>query len=151
VLALSPRFLFIAYDGRVYTMADKHGETVTLDNVSDVRALNELQYLKASENIYFANWSDRELIAGEFEQAQPRRINAWSVVRVAVPVDETRALYKEASRDAASRETRSLMHLQAIFPRPSAWFSKLKHRDSPRTFSNGSGAGHVRKREFLYS
>jgi hypothetical protein len=148
VLPLSPQFLFLAYDGRVYTMPDKHGDIVTLNEVSDVLALNELQYLKASENIYFANWSERELIAREYEQARPRRIDAWSIVRVAVPTDDTRTVYKESSREEASRVERALMHLQAIFPRPSTWLSKLKHRSPPRTFPAG-GAGHVRKREFL--
>jgi hypothetical protein len=150
VLPLTPRYLFLAYDGGVYTIPDKRNDCVDLTNVGDVLALNELQYLKASENIYFAQWAERTQISADFEKVRASRPESWNVIRMAVRVDGDATLFREATREQARNARHSLLHLQAIFPRPSAWLSKLKHRNPPRTFFNGSGVGHVRKREFLH-
>jgi hypothetical protein len=151
VLPLTPRFLLLCYDGGVYTIPEKIGRCVEITDLTDVIALNELQYLKAAENIYFSQWSERDQIAAEFESVRARRPASWSVVHMAVPVDGDPTLFRRVSREEARASQHALLHHQTIFPRPSLWLSKLKFRNPPRTFSNGSGVGHVRKREFLYA
>jgi len=44
--------------------------------VEDVRACNDLQYLNARENIYFAPTTDGDRIAREAADASPRRPTA---------------------------------------------------------------------------
>jgi hypothetical protein len=150
VLPLTPRYLLLCYDRGVYAIPDKANNCIDVTVAADVSALNELQYLKAAENIYFSNWSERDLIALEFETFRDKRPTSWHAVHMAVATDGDPALYHEVSREDARSTQRSLLHQQAIFPRPSVWLSKLKHRTSPRTYSNGSALGYVRKREHLH-
>jgi hypothetical protein len=149
VLPLTPRYLLLCYDRGVYTIPEKDSNGIDVTSPADISALNELQYLKAAENIYFSNWSERNIIAREFETFRNKRPTSWHVVRMAVATDGDPAIYHEVSREEARSTQRSLLHQQAIFPRPSAWFSKMKHRTSVRAYSNGSAMGYVRKREFL--
>jgi hypothetical protein len=149
VLPLTPRYAFLAYDGGAYMIPEKKEGVVEINDVRDVYALNELQYLKAAQNVYFSNWSERDLIASEFKAVASRRTEKWNVVNMAVPVDGDPTLYRQVSWEKAREARRSLLHLQVNFPRPTTWVSKIKHRTPPRTYTNGTGTGHVRKREFL--
>jgi hypothetical protein len=149
VLPLTPRSLLICYDSGVYTVPDKTDKCIDISDVADVLALNELQYIKATENIYFSKWSECDLIAREFETFRHKRPASWHVIHMAVPTDEDPTVYREVSREEARTAPRSLVHHQTLFPRPTVWLSKLKHRTSPRAYSNGSSAGYVRKREHL--
>ena len=57
--------------------------------------------------------------------------------------------YRRASDDEASKAQEAVFLTSITHPSPSAWLSKLKFRQPVRTYSNGSAAGHVRKREWL--
>lgn len=149
VLPLTPRFLLLCYDSGVYIIPNKIGNCIDITEVADVTALNEMQYLKAAENIYFSNWSERDLIVGQFESFRPKRPTSWHVVHMAIASERDPTLYHEVSREQARTTQRSLLHHQSLFPRPSVWLSKLKYRTPPRAYSNGSAAGYVRKREHL--
>lgn len=140
ILPLTPRFLLLCYDRGVYTISDKTNDGIDITDVADVKSLNELQHLKAAENIYFSNWSERELIASDFELFRHRRPTSWHVVHMAVATETDPALYQEVSREEARTAQRSLLHRQALFPRPSVWLSKLKHRTPPRAYSDGSAS-----------
>ena len=53
LLPLSPDYVLCSYDGDVYTCPDRIKNVVEITKVSDVMALNRLQFIKAHENIYF--------------------------------------------------------------------------------------------------
>ena len=70
LMPLTPRHAALAYDGNVYTVPLGSAQRVQLHDESDVLALNELQYLRAAENLYFADWNDRHRIEREFESTR---------------------------------------------------------------------------------
>jgi hypothetical protein len=84
VLPLSPKFLAFSYDGDVYTCDGRINGIVPTEKTSDVEALNLLQFMKASESIYFANWADGEKIRVAFEAAVHKRPAAWHKLHFAV-------------------------------------------------------------------
>jgi hypothetical protein len=152
ILPITPRALAMFYDSNVYVAPGKIGNCIELTKERDICAFNELQYLKAARNIYFANYAQFEKIKSEFYRIKPRRPTSWLVTSVFVP-DELAPpgieRYRRA-RDEERRKARStLVCTSAIYPEPSRWPSILGYRMKPRTYSNGSAIGHVRKAEWL--
>ena len=66
-LPLSPKLSFIAYDRAAYTIANS-SDFVVMKKDTDVSALNELQVLSATENVYFSQRSSSDKI-GELLRA----------------------------------------------------------------------------------
>ena len=75
IMSLSPKSAVMAYDGGVYSIEGKIGHKVILNNRLDIEALNELQYLKSHENIYFNSWPNREEIRRAFNASKGKRPN----------------------------------------------------------------------------
>jgi hypothetical protein len=154
ILPLTPRTLTMFYDGNVYGVLGKIGDCVEITREHDVSAYNELQYLKAARNIYFADYAEAEHVKAEFHHIKLRRPDSWFVISVLVP-DESAPPGVERYRHASEHERRtareSLVSVSAIYPEPSRWPSKLVYRSTPRTYNNGSAIGHVRKAEWLTS
>ena len=83
---------------------------------------------------------------------RPRRIEDWFVTRyyLLVSDDGEKRVFKEVTEEEARvPNSRSIVHSGVRYPFPSEWLSQLKYRDPIRTFSNGTGAGHVRKEDWL--
>jgi hypothetical protein len=150
-MPLTPRWYVVGYDKGVYTVPENRGWYVQTTSEDDIGALNELQYLRAAQNLYFSNWTDGETIGAEFEQAKARRPASWSRAEVLVSVqkNDTGELFREANESERLTAPRSMVRLVSEYPTPSRWFSKLKFRSSPRTYTNGTAIGHVRKPEWL--
>jgi hypothetical protein len=55
-LPLAPKFAVVCYDGLVYTVSDPKEGRIIVRDAEAIEALNELQNLKAAENLYFSNW-----------------------------------------------------------------------------------------------
>jgi hypothetical protein len=151
VLPLAPRFAVICYDGLVYSLPGLKDGRLYLRNASDVEALNELEQLKASANIYFSKWEDRDYVRERFLAAKDRRPTEWCSITHLVPVgqDKTEERYREGTIEEAKKAGRSLMQMSFKYPEPSLWFFPLKYRNKPKTFYEGTGVGHVRKKEWL--
>lgn len=150
-LPLTPRQVLMCYDGNVYTVPDKRGCWVSITRQADVLALNEVQYLKAAENIYFSRWDDRDRVEREFYEVSPRRPTSWWKFTVLVPDGfvEKGERYRRATKDEQTTAKETLIVSSMFHPVPSRWISKLKYRHPPRTFSDGSAVGHVRKAAWL--
>lgn len=146
-LPLSPRYMLMGYDSDVHTVPDTRGHHVSITNRADADALNELQYLKAGENIYFSQWDDRQHVEQSFGQIVQRRPKAWHRITVLVPDGTTER--GERFRRATDEERRTFpdrtIVISTLHPIPSRWILKLKYRDPVRTWYNGSAAGYVRK------
>jgi hypothetical protein len=151
LLPLSPRLLLICYDGNVYTIPDKEGCFVTTERATDVVALNEFQYLKASKNLYFSKWDDRDRIAQEFQQIIPQRPKSWCEFFVFVldKSSDQGEHYRRATKEERVTARETLVSMHVLHPSPSNWLSKLKYRSAIRTYSNGSAVGHVRQKIWL--
>lgn len=152
IMPLTPRLAVLSYDNNVYTIPSPMAGRVILRKSRDAEALNELQYLKSAANIYFSAWEMGEYVRNRFEEARPRRIEDWFVTRyyLLVSDDGEKRVFKEV-REEETRvpNSRSIVHSGFRYPVPSDWLSQLKYRDPIKTFSNGTGVGHVRQEEWL--
>lgn len=147
VMPLAPRFALMCYDGQVYTILTKRGGFVQTEEIGDVLAFNELQYLKAANNIYYSNWESRLKVEEEFNCFAVNRGQSWHEVIVWVADGETKdgTRYRRATDEEKRGGQHTLVNLASRHPVPSRWNSALRYRAPPRTYSNGSAAGHVRK------
>jgi hypothetical protein len=150
-LPLTPRLLLMCYDGNVYTVPEKRGCYASIISEADAFALNELQYLKAAENIYFSRWDDRNRVEQEFRRVSPQRLQSWCRLTVLVPdgFSERGEHYRRATDEERTTAQRSVLVLSSLHPAPSKWISKLKYRSPIRTYSDGSAMGHVRNMAWL--
>ncbi len=150
-MPLTSNYLFMCYDGGVYTMPDRAGNWLKLKRPQDVLSLNQLQYLSSSENIYFERWSERSEIAREFEQIVAHRPKLWSQTTLLVQdgVDEVGERYRPASDEERKTARVTLSATSMYYPAPISWLSPLKYRQPPKVFFNGTAVGHVRKAEWL--
>jgi hypothetical protein len=150
-MPVSPKLAVVAYDKGVYTVVDKIGDFADVTKVDDVRAINELQYLNASENIYFSNWSERDRLLSEIQDAATNRTDRWTTISVLVPDGSTERgqRYRHGTDLEVADAKRRLFVSSSIFPRPKRWCSRFSFRNPLKAYSNGSGAGWVRQKEFL--
>lgn len=141
----------MCYDGKTYLVPEKVGYYVSTDKNTDIRALNELQYLKAAENLYFHDWGDRERIGSEYRATKEHRPKSWHEIDVFVPdgVTEDEERYRRATEEERLTATRTMQVMSSRYPEPLRWFSKLRHRNPPKVYYDGSAMGYVRKREWL--
>ena len=123
-LPLSPRLFLVCYDGDAYAWVDKHGGFASINKDEDVRACNELQYLKAAKNIYFSNWDQKDKIGREFKKVTSRR----------------RGPRLQISKVGYYTFVSPLHRF------PSTWMSKLRFRNKIKCKYNGSAVGYVRER-----
>jgi uncharacterized protein DUF4238 len=88
-MPLGPKFAILCYDGQVYTVPDLVGGRVILRDDGSVESLNELQFLKAAENIYFGQWRSANYVRDQFLTVKENRPTSWSTVTHLVPVGES--------------------------------------------------------------
>lgn len=155
VLPISPRYCFVSYDGGVYTVPNKRGHKLIVRHERDVQALNELQFLKSSYNIYFQNWPDKNFIELNFKLHKNRRPESWHKINYAVKDEENskdgytryKVVHTERERLAAAE---ALMHLESVMLVPTQWLSELKFREKMRYVDTGTGAGFLRPNSSIY-
>ena len=150
LLPITPRHLIASYDGDVYTVPDKIGYKVEVTNDNDVIALNEMQFLKASQNIYFHDWDDGPTIKETFDRIEPQRPKDWHKLHYAVRDDQGDdkpiRTYHEVHTEVERREAReALIHLESVLLRPTRWCSKIKFRHKPIYINTKSGSGLIRR------
>lgn len=150
VMPLTPRLSLMCYDGQVYTLDATNGRLL-VKNDAMADAFNDIQMLAASENIYFRDWAQREYVQRRFLALKDKRPAAYSTVETFVPdgEDEHAEHYRPGTVDEGRAAKRSLLAVRFNFPQPERWIPGLRFRDKPKTFYNGTGIGHVRKREWL--
>ncbi|WP_420417399.1 DUF4238 domain-containing protein [Pacificispira sp.] len=148
VFPLTPRICCVHYDGDVYSISNTGGWVET-DCGIDIDALNEHQVLHCLENLYFANWDERESLRQFWKtkmvQRPPERheINVAKLTRE----DESEKVFEVIDESEMDEGGHYLMHLKTIIPTPLYWPRFLRYRNSPRIYSNGTGVGYVRRSE----
>jgi hypothetical protein len=148
-MPVTPSLCAVCYDGKVYTIPDS-----AVTDVRDVATLNELQYLNAAKNIYFADWGDAARIATEFEAVRPRRLDSRCVITrmVSAGTDQTGSEYFRVAEEPEWLTARSgMIAVSFRYPQPAEWPRFIKYRHNVTTYSNGSAIGDVRKPEWLQS
>jgi hypothetical protein len=150
VMPLSPRISVICYDGLVYSL-DVTSSRVVLKSQAAVDAYNDIQCIAADENIYFQRREEGEHVRQRFAAVKHKRRPA-STIRTFVPDGETEDAehYRPGTIEEGRAARRSLVAVQFNYPEPDRWIPGLRYRPKPKTFSNGTGVGYVRQREWLY-
>lgn len=152
IMPLGPRHLACFYDPGVYAVPNRTGY-VEVKKKSDVLACNEMQYLNASENIYFSDTEDGERVATELDAVRDRRVKELVRLREYVartlPDGRERLSRLKPGMDERKFEAK---YVQYSVPRsiPRHWPSILPFRLKPVSYSNGSTVGHMRKPEWLH-
>lgn len=160
LMPLTPRRAAICYDNQVYTAPDLSNGRIVIRRDDDASAINEFQFLKGAENIYFQDWNARQSVADEYARCKNQRRDDWSKVTVLVPDDAGKdgairekdgklQNYRIGTREEGKAIGKALLRMSFTYPTPTRWFSQLKYRSKPKTFYNGTGVGHVRKEEWL--
>lgn len=145
-MPISPHLAVLYYDGDVYTVPGQRGLNLALTKDSDAQAFNEFQYLSAGENLYFADWGELARIEAGFPEVSDRRLKVHYRFNLLVPKAGEEEVYVKAPADVVAPEGKSIIHLEAMSYQPRLWPSDLKFRADGTGYSNGSGAGYLRKR-----
>jgi hypothetical protein len=154
----------MCYDTGTYSVPNASGtQFVELTKDADATALNQLQYLSASKNIYFRNWVDAERINSELESFAEKRAQAAPITRIYVRDDSATSIvgrlrdpktgqmekYREGTPEEEQTARETLAATSFEFAEPFIWLTKLKFRNKPRYYNNGTAIGYVRKAEWL--
>lgn len=148
ILPVSPRYAIIAYDKNVYRVEGLKGLQITTRIYSDVRSINELQYLNASRNLYFSGWEQRSEMAAEATRLASFRRKDRFAINYAVFDHKTensevfRAV-KDMSEVNGSERAIIATHIWAL--RPTQWPSFLKYRSKPKYLVVGAAGDWMRR------
>jgi hypothetical protein len=152
LLPVSPRLCPVCYDGGVYSISNASGTPfVSLSKESDVKAVNEFQYLNISHNVYFSRWEDRTNVGSEANRVADERAKAKPKATVYVRdyADPSKERYKIGTPEEEAASTEEIIRTSFEYPRPSSWPSQIQMRTKQKMFSDGSAVGYVRKAEWL--
>lgn len=143
---LSPRLLLLAYDGDVYTLSNKRRGVVSLSREKDVYACNELQYLNASQAIYFSDWDSRNRVQQEITALGSSRPFQQPKFSRFVQDESTPSWerYRELQSDESSDAEKMIISMSLSRIMPKSWVSLLRLRRKMRYFHDGSAAGYLR-------
>lgn len=138
MLPLSPKLLFLAYDGGSYTIPDKAGGVVSLSKRTEIRSLNRFQFLNCGSCLFFSNPNMGDEVEEQFKENQGSRIEAWATVEELFEVSKGR-FRRAASAEEAQKS--NLVHSSTKYPIPNGWPSFLKFRNPVRVVETGTAAG----------
>jgi hypothetical protein len=153
LLPLTPNHMLMCYDALVYSVPDKRNNVVFVSSLADVETLNEFQALYCSQNLYFATWDAREAVRADYRAVAAKRLASRHIAQIFIrTVDANgREYYRLAADEEQTNKGTFLLRTGNVYPSPHRWLSILRFRTNPKTFSNGSAVGHVRKKEWLKS
>jgi len=146
LLPLTPNILCLGYDGDVYSVRHNNG-WVDVKDKSDIRSLNEHQFLNCRANIYTHKSNiENELISDYAKIVSRKPILRHNITySVLDRVDNGFKRYKVIDKKEAGDHNKALMHCQMIYPKPSLWPKQIGWRNKGFVFSNGSGVGYIRR------
>jgi len=148
LLPLSPKFLAVGYDGDVYSIPHNNGY-VQVSVPEEVAALNEHQFLTCRANIFSPPELEETSIQEAYAKVAPIRPKVRHRYNYAV-LDSIHTGYKRyavVDPSGDERPSEAIIHAQVIHPRPNIWPKFLQQRLNGRVYTNGSGAGYVRRVE----
>ena len=149
-MPLTPQHAFLAYDANVYDVS-QNGQRVALKSEKEVSLINSLLMRADAINLYFRDWDTREQLIEQVVKEKPFRTPP-SRTTIMVPIDGSLNRFRPLRIDEDEKDfAKTLLHTESIFPRPSEWFGFLRNKHRPTIYDEGTGAGPVRKREWLSS
>ena len=152
-LPLSPRYLFASYDHGVYGIEHDGRRTVSARRPRDIEALNALQILKSSENLYFDSGKHAGYVENLVARYRSLRPAAWYKWNFAVEQEPQLSSgfrsFSVVDTPAEFRTGNGLMHMQSISVNPGIWCSLFSFRPKPKFYDTKSGVGLVRSPELM--
>jgi hypothetical protein len=144
LLPLTPKLLFLAYDGDVYSVPNERG-VIDLNSERDVRAFNQHQFLQCNANVYVHDETHALAIKEHFEIVEPKRPESRHVLHYAefdkVVGEHRRYLVVPPEKRDLTKE--AIMHSQMVHPHPTSWPSQIRIRTKGLVYTNGTGVGYV--------
>lgn len=140
ILPIGPRFLSMCYDPAVYTVpSPAGGGFVELRRTSDVLALNQQQFMRAAEVIYFTRASEASAVASDYQTTERHRPERWASFDVACRDggSGTHERYVIGTSEEVAAADDQLFHMARETPAPPAWPSILKFRHDAHGFTKG--------------
>lgn len=149
ILPISPEILCLGYDGDVYNVPHNNG-WVDIRSEQDIQSLNQHQFLNCRANIFVQDLSHSQLVLDEFIKASPFRPVVKHIIHYSVfdGYEHNSARYRVVDKKSAGDHEKALIHAQVIHAKPNMWPMQLKWRPKGVVFTNGTGLGYVRRREF---
>ncbi|MBC2730346.1 DUF4238 domain-containing protein [Thiobacillus sp.] len=145
LLPLTPKLLFVGYDGDVYSVPNERG-IVEIRGERDAIALNRHQFLQCVANVYVHDAAYENSLVRQHAEIESARPKVRHVVRYAqidrIVGGHTR--YVVVSPEERDKTKRAIMHSSVIHPHPGIWPSQIRIRRNGSVYTNGSGAGYVR-------
>ncbi|MBW8365087.1 MAG: DUF4238 domain-containing protein [Rhizobium sp.] len=145
LLPLTPKLLFLGYDGDVYSVPNERG-VVEIKSARDVIALNRHQFLQCVANVYVHDATHEEALIKHYSEIEAVRPKVRHLVHYA-QIDCTvggHNRYVVIPPEDRDRTKEAIMHSQVIHPRPGVWPSQIRIRTNGSVYTNGTGMGYVR-------
>jgi hypothetical protein len=146
ILPLSPKLLFLGYDGDVYSIPHQQG-IVETKSERDIIAYNQHQFLNCRANIFLKDAVHAEVVHSEYMEISTNRPKTRHVIHYAVRDKTEGDFIRYEVVDPKERVTHEevLIHSQVIRPRPQFWPNQLRIRSTGSVYTNGTGLGFVRR------
>jgi hypothetical protein len=146
LLPLTPRVLFLAYDGDVYSVPNKDG-WVDVSLERDIAAINERQYLNCRANIFVHDACHAGSVERHFNDVAHLRPASRHIVHYAVldRREGNHSLYRVVPNRASEEHARALIHVEAVRCVPRAWPMFLRWRSRGVVYTNDTGLGYIRR------
>ena len=146
VLPLSPLVCCILYDGDIYSIPNANN-WIEIRSIDDIDSINSLQYLNCAANLYFNDRQKSEIFdelrAVNHKSRPPARHGIHYAVKS--KSENGFSTYVVVDKKSIPEHTEAIIHMETIRISPSRWPGFLKWRTGGYYFSNGTGAGHIRR------
>lgn len=146
ILPLTPAALFIAYDDGIYSALGRIGAWLPVNRRSDIEALNELQVLNCTANLYFSALSSSDSVKAAFRKSAELRPAKWARFWVGVPTRTSNQgdEYRRATAEEIENVGTKMIGVRPVYANPSLWFSGLRFKEKLVSYADGSAIGLVR-------
>jgi hypothetical protein len=148
IFPLTPEIACIAYDRDVYSIPHNSG-WVDLQRETDVKAINQHQFLNCNANIYGTEATFTAGLTAQYNEVKSHRNSPRDRLTVAVR-DKTEGEFVRyrvvEPEQALNPEIHALFHFQSIPRKPKIWPSFLRWRLPGAVYTNGSGLKYIRRK-----
>lgn len=145
ILPLTPKLLFLGYDGDVYSINNDKG-IVEIKSARDAIALNRHQFLQCVANVYVHDIALANQLIEHYSDIELARPKERYVIHYAQK-DRTvgnHTRYVVVPPEERNKSKEAIMHSQVIHPHPKIWPSQIRIRANGSVYSNGTGLGYIR-------
>lgn len=146
MLPLSPKLLFLGYDGDVYNVAHEN-HVVDVKSARDIIAFNQHQFLQCNANVYFQRAENSEIIHQAYLDIESKRPDSRYKMTYAELHGIENGVERYVSTNPKSRNKykTAIVQAQTVHPQPKIWPSQIKIRPKGYVYCNGTAVGYVRE------